>query len=420
MGSIITLGLGNLEIDWGKTHNFIDHSALFTKGKLGTATYKYFDLDELDKVIYERQPALLSPLKDVVPRLELLGYTVGTAKSLYYEAVDLGYVSKDEILPFEEVLDALQNLHIKTLPLNYQDREHDPGKFVEREILDLLKLLEKDDDFDDDDIDMDRIFKRRLMGEVLENLHPWAILRLLAENPENLDIPVVWFFHDVVEGGWVNTEDIVKPVSQECKFILVTEGSSDTHILKKAISTLQPKISDFFTFIDMEEGYPFTGIGNLHNFCQGLAKIGVINNILAIYDNDIEGTSKFVDAQELQLPQNMRIMKLPFLDEFKAFKTIGPTGESIEDINGKAVAIECYLDLNWESENEAVVRWSGFNKRIKQYQGELVAKEKYTKKFLRQKQIVQNYDYSKLEKLIGEIYIHCVDIAQAKIKRSVI
>jgi hypothetical protein len=37
----------------------------------------------------------------------------------------------------------------------------------------------------------------------------------------------------------------------------------------------RPAIVDFFTFIDMEEGYPFSGSGNLATFCRGLAKIHI-------------------------------------------------------------------------------------------------------------------------------------------------
>lgn len=47
----------------------------------------------------------------------------------------------------------------------------------------------------------------------MENFDPWSTLRLLAENPSNLDIPVTWSFADVVESGWVDRDEVVlKPI----------------------------------------------------------------------------------------------------------------------------------------------------------------------------------------------------------------
>src|SRR5207302_707086 len=41
------------------------------------------------------------------------------------------------------------------------------------------------------------------------------------------------------------------------------------------------------------EGYPFSGTGNLYNFTKGLISIAVQSNIVIIYDNDAEGVSSF-------------------------------------------------------------------------------------------------------------------------------
>ena len=65
-------------------------------------------------------------------------------------------------------------------------------------------------------------------------------------------------------------EEFVRPLPQSDRFLIVTEGSSDGKILFHAIRLLRPEIADFFYFVDMEKGYPFTGTGNLLNFCRGL------------------------------------------------------------------------------------------------------------------------------------------------------
>ncbi|GHU84129.1 hypothetical protein FACS189415_7720 [Bacteroidia bacterium] len=61
-------------------------------------------------------------------------------------------------------------------------------------------------------------------------------------------------------------------------------------------------ILDFFTFVDMEENYPFTGTGNLFRFCQGLSSIKIQNKVLVVFDNDLEGVSNYDRVQKLKTP----------------------------------------------------------------------------------------------------------------------
>ena len=41
MGSMISLAVGRLEIDWGKNNGFVDHSALFQAGDVAQIPYYY-------------------------------------------------------------------------------------------------------------------------------------------------------------------------------------------------------------------------------------------------------------------------------------------------------------------------------------------------------------------------------------------
>lgn len=165
----------------------------------------------------------------------------------------------------------------------------------------------------------------------------------------------------------------------------------------------------------MEHGYPFSGTGSLNNFCSGLVKIGALNNIVIIYDNDTTGLYAYQITQKLNLPNNIKVMKLPELDSLNNFSTVGPSGVNQENINGKAASIECFLDLEWEKNSEPLVRWTSFNNNIEQYQGELVNKRFYTKKFLHLKEINTKYNYDKLNVLIDNIFNECVCISEAKI-----
>src|SRR5438876_3511666 len=81
MGSMITLRLGRLEVDWGKNSFFRNHSPLFSKTDLALADYFYAD----NHVV--KQPAYVSKLRRVIGRLELLGYSLDGCRNAYDTAV---------------------------------------------------------------------------------------------------------------------------------------------------------------------------------------------------------------------------------------------------------------------------------------------------------------------------------------------
>ncbi len=226
----------------------------------------------------------------------------------------------------------------------------------------------------------------------------------MAENPANSDLDVFWGYADIVENGWVERDEVLRSVGTGHEILVVTEGSSDTHILKKAISLLYSDISDFFAYIDMKENYPFTGDGNLFNFCKGLASIRIKNDVLVIFDNDVAGVTKYNHSKELDLPSNMHIVKLPDHPSFERFQTIGPHGKSLENINGVAVAIECFLDNSYQENAPPCIRWTSYNKSLDAYQGELIGKDRYTKTFLNLRVTDESYNFDKLKYLLDYLY----------------
>ena len=97
-------------------------------------------------------------------------------------------------------------------------------------------------------------------------MHPWVPLRFIAENPVHLALDVKWGFDDVVRRVGYSKESVVKPLSIDQQFLIVTEGSSDTSIISKSLQILRPGIADFFRFVDMSEKLSILGIGNLPQF----------------------------------------------------------------------------------------------------------------------------------------------------------
>ena len=157
----------------------------------------------------------------------------------------------------------------------------------------------------------------------------------------------------------------------------------------------------------MTENYPFTGTGNLTNFCQGLARIGIQNKVLVVFDNDMAGNAAYKKVKALHLPSNMRIALLPSLPDFESFPTLGPSGPSTEDINGKAVAIELYLDLSHGPGTSPTVRWTSYDKKLDSYQGELVNKESVALDFIKRTSLGPDYDVTKLRRLWDHLLGQC-------------
>jgi HEPN/Toprim N-terminal domain 1 len=405
MGSIITLRLGNLELDWAKNWRGTDHSELFQSGDLAKLPYHYVDED--GRRISERKEAYAKPLRDVVARVELLGFTLETARHHFLEHMALIDVpNEDSSAIFEILTEALSSVNVGKLSDVY-DEDHDLGRFFEREIFDRLNLKSIAANHGME-------WYPHMLSEAFEALDSNVILRLLALNRKNLGLRVAWRFADLLEGGWVARDEVVRELPRSNRFLIVTEGSSDAKILSHALKLLRPGIADFFYFVDMEEGYPFTGTGNVLNFTRGLSKIGILNNVLVVYDNDAEGTARHNETRSLPLPQNIRTIRLPDLRRLRKFRTIGPDGIRSSDINGQAASIECYLDLKWKSKKEPAVRWTSYNRALGCYQGELIQKENYTKSFLRLRTSGIDYDFSGLNAVLDCIVCECISIASTK------
>jgi hypothetical protein len=398
MGSDIRLALGNLEVDWGKNHTFINHLPLFQPGDSGDGDYVHHNYDETEEV--EKGKVLSKLLKEVIQRLAMLGYSLASVKREYEELRNQFERGKD--LEFGEFMGLIKRVDVARASDKYSD-DHDLGEFFQEEMIPRLKLK--------------RYFSRpgeeHSFSVMMENFHPWSVLCMLAENPANIDLPVVWYFADIVTGGYEEAASFYPDLQPIHRFLLVTEGSSDAKTLRKALDLLRPSISDFFYFVDMEDGYPFSGTGNLANFCKGLLSIRVINKILVIFDNDAEGVFKAREIAALARPKNMAIMVLPDLAQLEGIETIGPSGKSLENVNGRAASVEAYLDLTWGNVAPALVRWTSYLENTQCYQGALVGKENYARRILDLRCKERNYDFSKLEIVVERITEACTKIASA-------
>jgi HEPN/Toprim N-terminal domain 1 len=407
MGSMIQLAVGRLAIDWGKNFGFADHSPLFQVTDLAQVPYYYADGkgetyidstgEERSKPFAELKEGMSKPLGQVVDRIALLGHTLAHCER-EFEYLSAFTDFDTAQFRFDELKEALATIDVNAISADYGETGEDFEKFFRWKFFDRLRLAS---------IAANPAYVHQA-AKAMENVSAYTVLRLLALNPKARDLPVTWQFADVEDGGWAKRQEFVRPLDQSNRFLIVTEGSSDAKIIQHAFKILKPHIADFFDFVDMEEGYPFAGTGNLFRFLQGLISISIQNNVIIVYDNDAEGVANFDRSRALNVPDNMRILRLPDSPTFADFQTVGPNGRHRADINGRAAAIECYLDLG----GQPLVRWNNYNTKTETYQGELIDKTGYMRTFLDQRTRADGYDYSPIEAVLDMIIENCVQMRE--------
>ena len=78
-----------------------------------------------------------------------------------------------------------------------ESEDYDLGEYV-------ANVIMADPEFTKTEADL--AFLTRHDGTLFENLDSYIILRLLCENPANLDQNVIWRFQDVLEAGWISED----------------------------------------------------------------------------------------------------------------------------------------------------------------------------------------------------------------------
>ncbi|MFB8343291.1 HEPN/Toprim-associated domain-containing protein [Brucella cytisi] len=396
MGTEINLTVGGVSLCFSKNHMGIDFGHLFqdvdrNRRPMEEIDYDYYadnpheiaDL-EISEMVFART------LDRMLPRLELLNHSLDAARKEYdnvlAEAAELVLFAdspdRTSFLTFEEFcalacrfpLDVLSDVYVD---YGTQDRDKvAQGRFAaDAENFRRLPNHRSHDLY---------YSEKSYLASNLCILSPEAMLRVFALNAANSDIEVIWEFGPLVSNGWASIDDFQPGARRVQKVLVATEGVSDARIIKRALETLRPDVADFFYFVDLDERHPFWGAGSLVKFAEGLLRIDVQNKVLFVFDNDAEGVDAYRRLSNLSLPANMRSMLLPDLEEFRSFTTRGPEGISKSDINGRAAAIECYLDLHLPNYGEAQVLWNNYKKDVNAWHGALEYKESYQRHFYNQ------------------------------------
>ncbi len=170
MASMITLSIEHFEIDWGKNNNVINYSRLFLPGDVAIVPYLYAeDVKESKQAFVRQLTSVMAPYCDPPP-------------------------------PFDLFADVLKSADLEGVPSPEEPPENfDFGEYVPEVLLRLSELNKKHDLSQ---------WQTRDAGYFFENLDPYIVLRLLLENPQNLDRALVWRYADVVQGGWIDAGDL--------------------------------------------------------------------------------------------------------------------------------------------------------------------------------------------------------------------
>lgn len=418
VGTIITLTVEGLDVTWSKNRRGPDHGALFQATDRSVLADEEVEEGEDAEGFEAAHMGFQRKLRDVVPRLELLGYTLDRARNEYDAWVEEWREDREtmwddedkavEPMSFDEFFSFVCRYPVGSLDNHYDEKTGDEerkGRFNEEAA--LLKRIPRGWDHDDG-----YYSERSFFGTFVNILDPYCVLRILAGNEANLNSEVIWQYGWLVEAGWATVDEFRPLARRRQTFLIATEGTSDGHILEQAFKLLRPGIADFFRFIDVTERHPFSGTGNLVKFAEGLVKIDVQNQTVLLFDNDAEGVEARGKLSGYNLPSNMRSMLLPDLDAFRSFPASGPNGDHLADINGRAAAIECYLDHRLHHYPSPKIVWTSYKREAGIYQGALEHKDSYTKAFLKLKhQDLGSYDTTNIEKVLDAIVTQCTAIA---------
>ncbi|MCF5189993.1 MULTISPECIES: HEPN/Toprim-associated domain-containing protein [Pseudomonas] len=427
MGTVIELKVAGLSIDYAKNNMGADHGAIFQpENKLRRRSdqidYEYYG-DPDDETLCCHEASFVRTLKKVIPRLNLLGFTEASARHEYEQLVfdelemrgeHYNEANGSDYLSFDEYCEFVCKFPLETLDDTYieygTDGRMDQAKGRFADFDDLISRIPNSL------YNNNYWSEQSYFGSAVCVLHPYSMLQVLFKNKLNADVEVVWQYGPIVEAGWVKLESFQSVVPRTKTILVATEGSSDARILKHALELLCSEVADFFRFVDLEGAHPFWGTGNLVKFAEGLLRIDVHNHIIFVLDNDAEGLDAYQRLLKLSLTSNMRVMTLPDLHQFNSFPAKGPEGIINCNINGRAVAIECYLDLKIPNYPEANIQWSNYKKEIGSWQGALEHKESYMRRFLAlNTENIQNglYDTSKIKEVLT-----CL-IAEATVLNSI-
>jgi hypothetical protein len=247
------------------------------------------------------------------------------------------------------------------------------------------------------------------------------MLRLLLDGFSDCET-VTYDLTDLVAGGYFDSaSDMIQYaeylISREYDvsrtIVILTEGSTDRWILERSMKLIYPHLAPFFSFLDFDGVRLEGGAGSLANMVKAFAGAGIVNRVIALFDNDTAGNAALLNLKTLRLPPNIKALPLPPIEIGNSYPTLGPSGQSLLDINGLACGIELYLGIDSLTASDGKlmpVQWKGYDSKLRRYHGELLAKSEVLERFRTklttcesEPNRLEEFDWSGLRLVIGAL-----------------
>ena len=405
MSSYATLSLGSLEL--GSTRNEIDPGLIWIfrpsdkrtrrfdrRNRRQLAKYVEEDLideyDESNPFTSVEYRCTVSAARD---RLELKGFTYEVAEANFQRELEgdiqryEGYISDSKLsgrsLIFEERLQILRSLTVRSwLEALVRIKE-------EQLTQDMLDGLPGNDT------------QLPLLRYMLES--SWGfygfpgddyrhVVRIALETASAQD-HITYDLSDLVAGGWVAEADDLVGISEDImnedfllsqRVIVLTEGDTDRQFLERSLRLLYPHLTEYFHFFDFTGRNVGGGAGELANLVRAFAAADVRHRILALFDNDTAAKAALSNLDIASLPSNIAFRHYPSLPLARDYPTLGPSGGARMDVNGLAGSLELYLGQDVLKDDEGMfspVQWTGYDRKIRAYQGEVLDKKRVLDRF---------------------------------------
>ena len=290
----------------------------------------------------------------------------------------------------------------------------------------VMKLKRKgvsylDDNYDDYSPLVKFMLFEHFFGAPMGNYNEWRhLLRLIVEAFDAND-NLVYELTNVVAGGWITVKDLfdndeyispIHNVSQ--RTIVITEGSTDTMIIERSLRLLYPHLANYFRFLDFKGTNIAGGASALAHTVKAFAGVGIVNRIIALFDNDTGAEDALRALNNIILPRNIIVLRYPEIESAKNYPTFGPTGIVKMNVNGLAGSIELYLGddvLRKEDGSQIPVQWKGYVQSLHKYQGEITFKSDVQSKFMEKIKVcesdaslIDNFDWTGIRAIMNEMF----------------
>ncbi len=203
---------------------------------------------------------------------------------------------------------------------------------------------------------------------------------------------------------------LVEDFAVDHKTVVLTEGKSDKWVLAGSLRLLYPHLADYYSFMNFKGVRAPGGASVLVATLKAFIGAGIVNRIVAFFDNDTAAQSAMRSLNAINIPENVRVLRYPDISIARSYPTLGPQGMATMDVNGLAGSIELYFGRDILVNKNGYltpVQWRGYDVALHQYQGEVMNKGELQASFLDKLQscqanrdLIGTYDWGDIQVIL--------------------